>query len=329
MKNHSITLLTTAFLLVSAMGFAQQDFFLALYKHHMNVFNPATTGTQEGAFLNTSYRSQWVNVADATRGQAISLGFPSGEKRLGYGLRLSNDVTFTERQTKIYTNFSYRLPLNDQWNLYLGLAAGGNNFSVDLNNLDNLETTGDRAFSSYSHFNPNIGVGIYLQSEKYFLSISLPEMLSTKRYKEQNGFSTTPEDLPHFYAIAGAKLPLSSDWSWVGSTLVRYVAAAPWSVVANTGLGYKKLEATVGYQFDAGITGTLLLKTDGVFTLGYSYQAPTAGQLASITGGSHELLLKIRLGSPTPKEETIEEERIGTHNKEIVLGSITNSLFKI
>jgi type IX secretion system PorP/SprF family membrane protein len=211
----------------------------------------------------------------------------------------------------------------------LGLAAGGNNFSVDLNNLDNLETTGDRAFSSYSHFNPNIGVGIYLQSEKYFLSISLPEMLSTKRYKEQNGFSTTPEDLPHFYAIAVAKLPLSSDWSWVGSTLVRYVAAVPWSVVANTGLGYKMLEVTVGYQFDAGITGTLLLKTDGVFTLGYSYQAPTAGQLASITGGSHELLLKIRLGSPTPKEETIEEERIGTHNKEIVLGSITNSLFKI
>ena len=79
MKNHSIALLTTALLLVSAMGFAQQDFFLALYKYHMNVFNPATKGTQEDAFLSTSYRSQWVNVGDATRIQAISLGFPSGE----------------------------------------------------------------------------------------------------------------------------------------------------------------------------------------------------------------------------------------------------------
>ena len=58
MKNHSIGLLTTAFLLVSAMGFAQQDFFLTLYKYHMNVFNPATKGTQEDAFLNISYRSQ-------------------------------------------------------------------------------------------------------------------------------------------------------------------------------------------------------------------------------------------------------------------------------
>ena len=74
----------------------------------MLVNQALSSGTQEGAFLNTSYRSQWVNVADATRGQAISLGFPSGEKRLGYGLRLSNDVTFTERQTKIYANFSYR-----------------------------------------------------------------------------------------------------------------------------------------------------------------------------------------------------------------------------
>ena len=314
MKNYVIRTLTIAFLLVSVMGFAQQDFFLALYKHHMNVFNPATTGTQEGAFLNTSYRSQWVNVADAPRVQAISLGFPSGEKRLGYGLRLSNDVTFRERQTKIYANFSYRLPLNDQWDLYLGLAAGGNNFSVELNNL-NLETTGDNAFTSYSHFNPNVGAGIYLKSEKYFLSVSLPEILSTKRYKEQNGIATTPKDLPHFYAMAGAKLPLSGDWSWVGSTLVRYVAAAPWSVVANTGLGYKKLEATVGYQFDAGVSGTILLKTDGAFTLGYSYQAPIAGQLASITGGNHELLLKIRLGKTSrskqlpkePIEEPIEE----------------------
>ena len=99
------------------------------------------------------------------------------------------------------------------------------------------------------------------------------------------------------------------------------MAAAPWSVVANTGLGYKKLEATVGYQFDAGITGTLLLKTDGAFTLGYSYQAPTAGQLASITGGSHELLLKIRLGSPIPKEGIIEEETLGEINNEKDFGN--------
>jgi hypothetical protein len=71
----------------------------------------------------------------------------------------------------------------------------------------------------------------------------------------------------------------------------------------NTGVLYKTVEATIGYQFNAAVVGTLLFQTQGAFAFGYSYQAPTAGNISSLTGGNHELLLKIKLGAnSTPTE---------------------------
>jgi len=59
--------------------------------------------------------------------------------------------------------------------------------------------------------------------------------------------------------------------------------------------------------------------------LGYSYQMPTAGQLSSLTGGNHEILLRIRLGKDPAKkeEEKPDESTVGTRNLENKLSSVT------
>ena len=307
MKHYYTKLLV--FLLIFCAGFcyAQQDFHLALYKYNLNAFNPANIGTQGGAFLNTSYRSQWLGISDGPRIQAISLGFPSGESRVGYGLLVTNENTFIQQQTRIFGNFSYRLPIDSNWNLFLGLSAGGNNFSLDFDRLDNLQQTGDGQFQNVSQFNPNIGLGAILKHENFFLSLSIPQLLGTKRYKDQEGISTSAKDRPHIYAITGYTHPINEDWAWINSALIRFVSDAPVSLVMNTGASYKNLDATVGYQVDAGLTGTFMIeefKNYGL-ALGYSYQVPTQSDLRSLTGGNHEILLRIRLGKP--KEVEIEE----------------------
>ena len=118
---------------------AQQDAFFSLYRHHLNIINPAAAGTQEGNYLNMSLRSQWLGIDGAPETQAISYGMPTNGNRVGIGFSLINDQTFIEKQTQFYANFSYRLPLSDHLDLFLGLCAGANGFPSMLPDSMSME----------------------------------------------------------------------------------------------------------------------------------------------------------------------------------------------
>jgi type IX secretion system PorP/SprF family membrane protein len=288
-------------------AYGQQDAHIALYKYHLQIINPAFIGTQGSTYLNTSYRSQWAGIEDAPRIQAISLGIPSTEKRLNYGALFYNDKTFIEKQTRFFANFSYRIPLKQDLNLFLGLSAGGENFSVNFESLKNVSPLGDQFLTSFSRFNPNMGVGVYLQGSNFYAALSTPKLFQTKRFREADGFSTTARDLVHLYGSLGGRIPLSADWFWVNSANFRYVVRAPWSVITNTGIGFKNHELTVGYQWDASFSGTLMIQASDALSFGYSYQFPSSKAIASLTTGNHELLLKIRLGKSNVETEAPEE----------------------
>ena len=55
--------------------------------------------------------------------------------------------------------------------------------------------------------------------------------------------------------------------------------------------------------------------------MGYSYQMPTAGDLRTLTGGNHEILLRIRLGKPKSaqekaiEDELLDESKVGIKNE--------------
>ena len=305
-QNYSSKVFVSIVLLCSCLLTAQQDSHFALYKYHMHIINPAFTGSQEGAFINSTYRSQWAGVSDAPRIQVISLGIPSTEKRLNYGALFYNDKTFVEQFSRFYANFSYRVSLDSKTDLYLGLSAGGQNFRLNFSSLKNVNPGSDQFLSSFSRFNPNLGVGGYLKTENFYLSLSIPKLFQTKRFNENFGYASSGRDLVHVYGSAGVNIPLTTDWFWVNSGLIRYVQNAPWSILVNSGLAYKNNELTLGYQWDSSVAATLMIQNIGFISVGYSYQFPT-GSLASITGGNHELLLKIRLGKSDSAKEVQEE----------------------
>lgn len=309
-KNHSFALFLICFgvyFLPTAMQ-GQRDSHLALYKYHMQTLNPAFIGTQGSVFLNTTYRRQWSALDNGPQVRAVSLGIPSEAKRLNYGVLIFNDQTFIERKTQFFVSFSYKLELNDTWDLFLGLNGGGENFGVDFNELKNVDTRGDRSLDNFSRFSPNVGLGLYLRSETYYFALSAPKLLQTKLFKDQEGISTTATDRMHLYATAGLKHPLSGSWYWVASVLARYVDAAPWSLVVNTGMAYNNYEFNLGYQWDSSYSATLMLQTNTFLSFGYSYQFPSTSGLATLTGGNHELLVKIRLKPPAIEEETPTDE---------------------
>ena len=192
-------LILGALLLVGGTSFAQQEGVITNYMYHMNSYNPAYAGVNGETMVTASFRKQWTGIPDAPSAEAVSFGTTLG-KNLGIGISIYNSNTFVESQTFTGIDFSYRLQLSQGTDLYLGLKAGGNSYSVNTSGLETYNVNTDPSISSISRFNPNVGVGVLLKNDKWYASLAAPRLLSTERADNQSGVATAALARPHVYA---------------------------------------------------------------------------------------------------------------------------------
>ena len=103
---------------------AQQESYYSLYRYNMNVINPAYAGAEASNMLSLLSRRQWSQMEDAPN--TIAFAYSSArENNVGLGLSVVSDRVFIEQQTFAYIDFSYKLTMSDDSNLYLGLKGGG------------------------------------------------------------------------------------------------------------------------------------------------------------------------------------------------------------
>lgn len=304
---------------------AQQDPHISFYRYHMNTFNPAVAGSNEVPIMGMSFRSQWQGFENAPEIQLVSIATPTRDEKIGLGIHLINDKTFVERQTQTFGSFSYRLILDKQWDLFLGLQAGFNSISINAFNLNIYSPTllnKDPKLIDYSHINPNLGVGAYLKNERFYLSLSTPKIFQSTRFKNGEGLVTTATDRVHYYASGGALFELNKQWDFIPSFLIRYVNHAPLLSTLNASLSYNKtLDFGIEYNLNSGMGAMLMVDTQKTFSLGYAYVTSLQSSLNQFSKGSHEVILRIKLGKENQmplekKEDTIEEDEIGTKNLE-------------
>lgn len=288
-------------LLCSLPCFGQQQVTQALYKHHFNLINPAVAGTQDGSYLNLTSRNQWASLDGAPRTNAISLGFPHGNNRAGWGISIVNDEFNVEKQTFVSADFSYRLQMNRNTSVYLGLKAGYNSYRLDLSNQKIYGLNGeiiDHSLANYSSILPNIGAGLFLKSQKSFLSISVPRLLNTERRKRQDGQQVTATDRPHLFVSAGTKFGVNDFISFHPSFLFSAVNGAPSQFTLDaTFLFGNRIETGVQLSETYGFGGTAVVKLIDGWKLGYAYLAANGSKVNYAT---HEFVLKIKLKSAKP-----------------------------
>jgi len=282
----------------AAFAYGQQETNFTIYRNNMNIINPAYAGADGETIISNSFKSQWAGVKDAPETQAVSFGTPTG-KRLGIGLSVINDKTFVEKQTSVFADFSYLIPMNETLDLYLGVKAGGNFYDVNVNGLQTYNVSPDPSLVNISRFNPNFGIGAYLKHEKYYISLSSPKMLSTQRAKNQDGVATVASDRPHIYLSGGYDIKLNGNFILKPSTLFRYVNGAPTSLDITGVLNYKKqFELGAAYRTDKAISGLATIKVNNWLDFGYAYEHSLRDEIASVTNGTHEFYLRFNL---TPK----------------------------
>ncbi|MCG5644530.1 PorP/SprF family type IX secretion system membrane protein [Flavobacteriaceae bacterium LSUCC0859] len=308
MKPKYLSFISVLLITVSFTSFAQQQPNFLFFEQNMGIYNPAFTGT-EGQFVGLGYRAAWSGIEDAPR--ANSLVYNTNEKnKASWGFSFLSDRVYVENQGMISVDYSYRLQLNDQTNLHLGIKAGANYNNIDLERLDRITQENNESLGNIQNYlNPLLGVGAYLTSKTYFFGLSVPNFLNTKRFKEINGIQATATDKPHLYASGGFTWKLNNTISLEPAFLYRMVNDAPNQITAIGKINLKdQLELGMGVSNNDYISAMLAFKGMKLFDFGYGYEMGQRTSSTALRANTHELFLTFKFGDSKANNQTQKED---------------------
>src|SRR5690606_5053549 len=142
-------------------------------------------------------------------------------------------------------------------------------------------------------FTPNVGAGLFLYSDKTYVGVSAPLLLSSTRYDDN--IKSTMSQKAHIYATAGHVFDISREVKFKPAVIAKIISGAPLQLDATANfLLYDKLTIGVAYRWDAAFSGLVGFQwTDQVF-FGYSSDAHPK-PLANYRSGPHEFLVRFEL----------------------------------
>jgi len=303
---------TAFFLLLAASGFAQQEPLISHYMFNHLLVNPAYAGSKDYAMASALFRKQWAGLDGAPTTILGSLHGPVFKSRkVGLGISISNDKIGVTNTTDVYGDFAYHIPLSDNLKLGLGISAGISHTNAEVSKLllSDVGAT-DKVFQgTRTATTPNFGAGLFLHSDKFYLGVSAPRILSydSTRSIAVSG-SNGPAYVRHLWATTGVAIEVSEDLVIRPSVMLRYTKNTPMQADINANFLIKQL-LWLGATFrtgdkDAGMPESVValieLQLTKQFRLGYSYDI-TMSQLKDYSSGSHEISLGYDFGRDIAK----------------------------
>ncbi|WP_445929838.1 PorP/SprF family type IX secretion system membrane protein [Myroides sp. C4067] len=274
--------------------YAQQDPQYTQYMYNTNMINPAYAGSRGTLNVLGMYRTQWVGLDGAPKTANVSVSTPLGESGLGLGVNFTNDRIGAMDENNISIDLAYAIDLNENYKLAFGLKGTANLLSVDYTKLNIHNPTDPVSQENINNkFNPNIGAGLYMYSDKAYVGLSVPNFLTTDRYDDND--ITTMRQKMHFYLMGGYVFDLSQDILFKPAALVKAVSGAPLQVdlTANF-LFYDKFTLGGAYRWDASVSALAGFQVNENLFVGYSYDFDTT-TLRHYNSGSHEIFLRFEL----------------------------------
>ena len=299
----------TLALVLSAGGLSVQAQQAPMFTHYMYntlAVNPAYAGSREALTVTALHRSQWVDFKGAPLTQTLTVHSPLKYRPIGLGLAVLNDKIGPVNNTSVTGNFAYRIKLNTKSKLSLGVSAGINMFQARLNTLQ-LDQQADPTFqnNTTNRVTPNFGVGTYYSRERFYVGLSVPNLVENKLSATNQINSTTliGKEQRHYFFIAGAVFNLTDKVAFKPTTLVKVTAAAPIQVDATASFILMK-KLTIGAMYRTGDALGMLIGfnfTDQ-FHIGYSYDWSIGMRTPTYNKGSHEFMLRYDFNSLRKKQ---------------------------
>ncbi|MEQ8302726.1 MAG: type IX secretion system membrane protein PorP/SprF [Cyclobacteriaceae bacterium] len=287
-----ILLLGAANLIFCTLSLAQQDPLYSQYILNPMVINPAYAGLNNNLNASISYRTQWGGFDGNPTTINVNGHMSLVDNKVGAGLLIVQDKIGNVTNTEFQAAGSYKLQL-EEMTFSFGMQAGVINFRSDNSKL-NLRDPNDDAFGQNDNVSkPNIGAGAILKSERFFVGLSVPRLLSTS-FKGSQGQEFDLYD-QHFYLLGGYIFNMGTRLRLRPSVLLKSVKGSPLSTDLNFMVNIDQLYSaglftrnfnTYGVQLQALLKDT--------FRLGYTFEIPTANSVGT-QFNTHEILLGVKL----------------------------------
>lgn len=289
-------------LLSSVLCHGQQDPQYTQYIYNTVSVNPAYAGTRGVLSVVGLHRSQWVGLDGAPRTQTLSIHSPIGIGRVGLGGSVVQDEIGPSQETYFNIDFSYTIPTSEKGKLSFGLKGGGRLLDVDFSKL--IVNQADPRFDNpiRNQFDPTVGIGFYYHTQKLYLGLSVPNLLETKHFDNENdniGANTEflAKERINYYLIGGYTFHLNDDLLFKPAVLTKLVLGAPLQIDLSANfLLYDKLTLGAAYRVSAAFSGVIAFQISDSTLIGFAYDRETTdlGD-TKFNDGSFELTLRFEL----------------------------------
>jgi type IX secretion system PorP/SprF family membrane protein len=219
---------------------------MSQWMYNKLIFNPAYAGTNEGISGSAVHRQQWVGFEKGRPiTTTVAIDGSIKDQKIGMGLNVLHDVYGNNSRTDIMGNAAYKILLNDETKLSMGMKFGVSNIrrsDVEVwNQDDQVFTNSDRNQA----FLPRIGAGLYLDNPKYFIGISVPDLY----VQDNNNFFTSNKSWragKDYIGFAGYNLFINDMYTLIPAVMGKF----------SNNRSYAELNLSILYKdfFKAGLS---------------------------------------------------------------------------
>jgi type IX secretion system PorP/SprF family membrane protein len=279
--------------------FAQTEPMYSQYMFNMLGVNPAYAGKRDATSLNFFQRRQWLGLSGAPQTTSVSLDGISNQNKIGWGVQFYDDKLGVEKADGINLMMSTHVQITDEGILSGGLSLGLMNYRIDLMNVQGRFTPSDPAF--YSNFNkwlPNVGLGLYYSTDKFYAGISIPNVLKSRvsAFDVMNS-GIQKVNSTHLFFNTGYVFDINDEIKLKPSTMIKVVGGAPIQADLNANLWLKDIIG-LGFSYRTGDAMVAMFETqiNENFRVGYAYDM-NISPLKYYNNGTHEIMIRYEFGN--------------------------------
>jgi type IX secretion system PorP/SprF family membrane protein len=224
---------------------------------------------------------------------------PLLNNRVGVGGNIYRHTIGITQITGLDGSYAYRLPVPRGF-LSFGLQTSvrfmQQNFGL-VTGTQPIEQDESIPVGLQSKYLPNFGAGVYYESKRAYVGLSVPRLLRSNIDFSDKGQLITRET-QHYYFMAGATIPLGEAWELNPQTLWRYLPNAPFDADINlSAIFKKKISGGLSYRIgsETAIVSTGLQMGDHLH-LGMAFEA-SFSDIQKYNNGTAEVIIRYFLAS--------------------------------
>ena len=305
-------------LITSFSTFAQQEAMYSQYLFNPMAINPAMTSKSGENIAKVIYRKKLIggDFEGDPQTQTVVIELPFRNEKMGLGFQIYNDVAGILKSTGGYGIYNYKVRFNDKLSLTMGVQAGMTNFRANFTSVQLIDPKDPNFGQNINKALPSVGTGINLTNEKWYLAVSVPQIIrndlsiisnpNSKYNASTNRFmfgmfgydfriNKSIKLMPSVVAKVIENAPVAFDFNVKASFIDKFLLGGSLRT-ANDKFNEASSQTRLG---DAFIAYTEIQLTPKI-CFGYAYNISTAkGQYDS---GSHEILISYKFGKKQDEE---------------------------